>query len=225
MTHTSRILQFCATFQPPRPERLFVPHTDSEILHPLLMFNLNCRYDRNYTGDNYNRIWKAYGSPDYRNISSPPLHGGYVPNEIPKLVLLDAIEPLDPSNSIVVSQNLNQTQNPFCVILYFRELNNRSVNYSRKFQIDIRSQKNVSLVSLNVSQPQLVTLFPEKIDGPINITISPVNGSTLPPILNAMELYAVMKMKATAATTSQAGSVCLPFFFFLLICLLCSFVV
>lgn len=38
----------------------------------------------------------------------------------------------------------------------------------------------------------VVTLFPVQVGGFVNVTIAPAEGSTLAPILNAMEIYTAM---------------------------------
>lgn len=54
-------------------------------------------------------------------------------------------------------------------------------------------------MELNASEfGQVVSLFPVQVLGTANVTISPLNGSELPPILNGMEVY-------TASDISKGG--------------------
>lgn len=44
----------------------------------------------------------------------------------------------------------------------------------------------------------VVTLFPVQVGGFVNVTIAPAEGSTLAPILNAMEIYTAMDVSKAA---------------------------
>ncbi|KAH7677974.1 Non-specific serine/threonine protein kinase protein [Dioscorea alata] len=153
-------------------------------------------YTRDFTGDMYNRIWKAEGFPNYNNIStSPQFIDIYVDNEPPNTVVANAIEASSLFDPIILSFNPSQTNQSLCAILYFIEVSNsRQMDDSREFQIDIGRTKNAWTVNLQPGISVVATLYHEWVDGPVNITMKAVQGSSLPPLINAMEVYTTMKM-------------------------------
>ncbi|KAM0953624.1 putative non-specific serine/threonine protein kinase [Dioscorea sansibarensis] len=183
-------------------------------------------YTGDITGDMFNRIWKAEGFPNYNNIStSPQFIDFYVENEPPNTVVANAIESSSLFDPIILSFNPSQTNQSLCAILYFIEVNDsRQVHDSRVFQIDIGGTKNASTVNLQPGIAALVTLYHEWVDGPVNITVKAVQGSSLPPLINAMEVYTTMKMQSVPSPPpSDATRVLLSFTYFVL-CLLCMFI-
>ncbi|XP_039129691.1 probable LRR receptor-like serine/threonine-protein kinase At1g51880 [Dioscorea cayenensis subsp. rotundata] len=177
-------------------------------------------YTGDFTGDMFNRIWKAEGFPNYNNISSSPqFMEVYVENEPPNTVVENAIEASSLFGPIILSFNPSQTNQSLCAILYFIEVSNlRQMNDSREFQIDIGTTKNASAVNLQLGNSVVVTLYHEWVDGPVNITMKAVQGSSLPPLINAMEVYSTMKMQSPPS--SDASRVLLSFTYFVL-CFLC----
>ncbi|KAJ0979413.1 hypothetical protein J5N97_014887 [Dioscorea zingiberensis] len=175
-------------------------------------------YTGNFTGDRFNRIWKAKGFPNHTNMSTSLQYSYYyVDNQPPYAVLENAIEAPSLLDPIILSFNLSQTNQSLCAMLYFLEINNsRKVNDSREFQINIGGQKNTTTVNLQLGEPVLVTLYPEWVVGPVNITMSAVQGSTLPPMINAMEVYTVMEMYSVPSPTSEASRALLSFTFLVL---------
>ena len=159
-----------------------------------------CREQFNISAELYNRIWKREEFPSlYPSISAPfsdPNAWSTGDNGPPYAVLWHAIESRNVSESISLQINFHEkSQLSAYFILYFSNIPHDPWNTSetRKVAIYIDGQeKNVTDKIPNFSEIYclVVSIYPVNVTGgTANVTISAAQGATLPPILNAMEVF------------------------------------
>lgn len=117
--------------------------------------------------------------------------------EAPKSVLRTALSPISSSNiTIFLDDNpFNDADFTCIVVFYFLDFRNLSANQSRQFNISIDDDLWYSDVQLTYLQATYRVVDPSQPYSHVSLyTLSEYN-STLPPILNAIELYWRMEME------------------------------
>lgn len=113
-------------------------------------------------------------------------------NDPPISVLRTAIESIDLTHPITLSVDLSQTipQSAFFVLYFTETTSLPKPGDSRIIQIYINGGEMKSTVTLEFNKCKVITLYPVIVVGPtINVTLSSASGSTLPPIISAMEVF------------------------------------
>ncbi|KAL0438594.1 UNVERIFIED_CONTAM: putative LRR receptor-like serine/threonine-protein kinase [Sesamum latifolium] len=143
-----------------------------------------------------NRYWTPQPMPGYTNLTfaRTSCSGTAYENRPPNSVINTAISPTNASQSIYVPVNLpTTTPQSAYIVLYFYQ--NRIVdgppenlNGTRNMDVYIDGvmRRNVKLQGFRSGD--VVTLYPILVQGTVNVTISPANGTVLPPLLNGMDL-------------------------------------
>ncbi|KAJ9128912.1 hypothetical protein P3X46_034344, partial [Hevea brasiliensis] len=173
--------------------------------------------------DRFNRIWKSKEMTEYLNIASDRIVDDTMigENYPPWPVMETAIQAKNVSDSIYLSVNFStQTTAVAYFVLYFSDPINRSPENSiAQVEIFIDSK---TLVATDVppyytsDRFHVVSLYPVQVNGSANVTISPAENSTLPPLLNAMEVFSVVNMPhASKASYLPNLSHVVSFFIFL----------
>lgn len=108
-------------------------------------------------------------------------------------MLLDYIESTNTTDPIVLSVDLphQSTPLPAYFVFYLADLSYSSdVNfYLRSIQIYINGQQT-STITISYVSSKVVSVYPMNVVGPtINITLISTNQSTLPPIINGIEIF------------------------------------
>ncbi|PON39864.1 Malectin-like carbohydrate-binding domain containing protein [Trema orientale] len=153
----------------------------------------------NYSADVYNRIWKREEVPSYPSISvgdRDPNAWSTGDNYPPYAILWHAIESHNTSESISLQIKFHdKSQLSAYFIFYFSNIPHDSWNRSetRKVAIYIDGQeKNITdkIPGYYEIYCLVVPIYPVNVTGgTANVTITAAQGSTLPPILNAMEVF------------------------------------
>ncbi|KAK4269288.1 hypothetical protein QN277_022468 [Acacia crassicarpa] len=147
-----------------------------------------------YPDDSYDRIWRPSDSEDWRQIntllhvdqglSSTTSSYGLITYP-PSIVMRTASTPANVSNKMEVHFQIGN--NSYFVYLYFAEIQKLQANEIREFNIFV----NGELFRANFSPSYLQTLNILAIgNGPwLSILINKTDRSTLPPLVNAIEVY------------------------------------
>jgi hypothetical protein len=145
--------------------------------------------------DPYDRLWQRYGDvPAWTNITtSATVDVSNISSfDKPSVILQSAATPLngtriDVACSSASDATLNQDNSTYLLLLYFAELQRLPSNALRQFDILVDS------ATWNGSQQYTVSLVATR-------------GATLPPILNAFEIYTVQP--ANEIATNDADGIC-----------------
>ncbi|XP_074561940.1 putative LRR receptor-like serine/threonine-protein kinase At1g51810, partial [Curcuma longa] len=165
-----------------------------------------------YPADPFDRWW-----PPTPSISSPLLDdvstNSTVRNlpqdsfEVPSVVMQTAVTPVN-SSSIVIQWHsaLGGDVNQFFPILHISEILDLSgTNQSRQFNICVNGLQWVgdTMSPVYLNSAAVYSLVPLPSSPTYNISLEALSNSTLPPILNAFELYMTM---SNTSVDSDAGA-------------------
>ncbi|XP_058744358.1 probable LRR receptor-like serine/threonine-protein kinase At4g29180 [Vicia villosa] len=150
-----------------------------------------------YEDDVYDRIWFPFSSSSWKSLNSSvdiDVNGdGY---RVPSEVMRTCSTPKNENDSLEFSWTSDDPNTKFYVYLYFTEVEILQGSQLRKFSVSWNgSPFNTSLVP---KYGQATTLFNSKslVAQEHRISIQKTEDSTLPPILNAVEIYVVRQLDA-----------------------------
>ncbi|XP_017251126.2 leucine-rich repeat receptor-like serine/threonine-protein kinase At2g14510 [Daucus carota subsp. sativus] len=171
------------------------------------------------TDERFNRIWSK-GYTTYANVSGlPTIYAATSSNYPPESVMADAIES-NASDPITLTIDLPQfTPQSAFIVLYIPQLvytNKPNQTRSLKIEIDGKDQGTADTIGYN--ENTVVTKYPVTVSGPtINITLSRVNESSLPPMIAAMEVFTKLDMNVSAAAPEYFSFACSLILLFMLL--------
>ncbi|CAA7026498.1 unnamed protein product [Microthlaspi erraticum] len=144
-----------------------------------------------YNDDVYDRIWipRNFGS-DYREINtSLPVISGNDGYSLPSLVMSTALTPTNTAKPITMILDNSDPKVRYFAYMHFAEVEDLSLkpNQTREFEIRINGVR-IADVSPKYLQTETVFLKPES-QTDIRFTLERTPKSTLPPIVNALEIY------------------------------------
>ncbi|PQP97292.1 putative LRR receptor-like serine/threonine-protein kinase MEE39 [Prunus yedoensis var. nudiflora] len=144
----------------------------------------------------YNRVWtRGTTPPNCTEVATLPAFLPIPENDPPNSVLSDSIESMNPADPITLSIDLPQTtpQSAY-LVLYFTET------------IYINGQMKSTVTTENI-ECKVITIYPVTVVGPtINVTLASANGSTLPPIISAMEVFTRIEANKDDKSSSPPSS-------------------
>ncbi|KAL2249695.1 UNVERIFIED_CONTAM: hypothetical protein Sindi_2443200 [Sesamum indicum] len=148
--------------------------------------------------------------PGHKNLSfdATACSGSAYENRPPNSVINTAISPANASQSIYVPVNFPTTtpQSAYIVLYFYQNRivdgppENQSGTRNMDVYIDGVMRRNVKLEGL--ISGDVVTLYPVLVQGTVNVTISPANGTVLPPLLNGMEVYYATELAEEASSSN-----------------------
>ena len=160
-----------------------------------------------YEDDIYDRIWSPYNSSSWDSIrTASAINGnadGYRP---PFEVIRTAARPRNDSDALEFSWTPNDPNWKFYVYLYFAEVDQLQKQQLRKFTISWNGSPLFEplvphyLVATTLSNSKSLVANDHR------ISIQKTKDSTLPPILNAVEIYVVRQLD-TLPTFEQDGMI------------------
>ncbi|GJN17834.1 hypothetical protein PR202_gb04935 [Eleusine coracana subsp. coracana] len=173
-----------------------------------------------YPDDPYDRLWLLYeSSPEYTQVSTA-LPVGHIADdmfEAPQIVMQTALTPVKNSSSINYSWQPNPGGiNSFFTVFFFSEMKALEANELREFNVFL----NDGLLTKNEPYSPMV-LTSDALLGTVggepeyNITLKATERSTLPPILNAVEVYTIVPV-TQAVTDNSDGKIKLMRYFLVL---------
>lgn len=134
-------------------------------------------------------------------------------------MLEDAIK-FDSSNRITLIINLPQSapQSAY-IVLYVTNLGDfLNPNKTATLKIEIDDQDQGMVEALHYGETTVVTKYPVMVSGPaINITLSPADATSLPPMISAMEVFTEWGKSAAAPTYFSFAYSFIIFFMLLLV--------
>ncbi|KAK6929279.1 Malectin-like domain [Dillenia turbinata] len=141
----------------------------------------------------FGRVWMPKSIPDYPNnyYDMDGCYTSYFENEPPSLVMKTSISAPNSSSSITFPVNFmtDTPQTAYFVFYFYDSTILANSTDTRIMEIFINGvPKNVTQVNF-YHRAQVVSVYPVAVKGIANVTISPYKNSTLPPILNGMEVF------------------------------------
>ncbi|TXG73977.1 hypothetical protein EZV62_002556 [Acer yangbiense] len=152
--------------------------------------------------EEYDRIWESKEMSEYLNVTVEVIPNNSLlgENNPPWPVMATAIRAKNISDSIYLSVNFSTQKTEVVVayfVLYFMDPTfYYPQNQTNKVDIYIDNQKlsttDIPLFGRMDNAYSVVSLYPVRVFGSANVTISSPGNSTLAPVLNAMEVFSVM---------------------------------
>ncbi|KAM7252604.1 hypothetical protein ACFE04_008113 [Oxalis oulophora] len=168
------------------------------------------RYDK----DKYDRYWSPYMQSDWKQITvsdSISLSNGDTIDFAPPLaVMRNAVRPENVDGPLTYEWSSTNTNDTFYVYMYFAELEILQNNEIREFTITINNEPSL----INTYRPSYLSMETIRstnavtsTDGKFKIEIAKTGRSTHPPILNALEVYKVIKFPQTQTHRNDTGAI------------------
>ncbi|KAG6526596.1 hypothetical protein ZIOFF_016588 [Zingiber officinale] len=165
-----------------------------------------------YPADPLDRLWDPWSPPQWNNVSTnSTVQNIYLDLfEVPSVVMQTAVTPINSNSSLAISWHpLPDYVNQFFLILHISEILDLSgTNQSRQFNIyanGIRWPGDINIMTPPYLYSAAVySLLPLPSSPTYNFSLQALSNSTLPPILNAFEIYMTM---SNASVPSDAGDV------------------
>ncbi|KAG1339178.1 putative LRR receptor-like protein kinase [Cocos nucifera] len=153
-----------------------------------------------YPDDEYNRMWNPFPTPSLRTIIANFTElTGNCADDPPVAAILHAVEATNNTSSISLSFNFTGTSRSNYLALYFTEVGQLGADRRRAFNITIDGRDYGLTVAPRYQICDEVNATTDPAVGVMNISISPLEDSNLPPVISAAEVY-------TASPTLVEGS-------------------
>ncbi|XP_027344323.1 LRR receptor-like serine/threonine-protein kinase IOS1 [Abrus precatorius] len=166
-----------------------------------------------YPYDIYDRFWNPYSgnNSDWTQISSPvptnSFNQGYF--QLPAVVMSTAITPKNASAPLVISWEAKDQTEQFYVYMHFMEIQELTKNQTREFNIVVESNPNFNYPNFSPLFLNVNTILTNSaINGKeIKYSLEKTKNSTLPPILNAIEIYKVLDFQQLDTFQGDADAI------------------
>uniref|UniRef100_A0A7N2LKZ1 Malectin-like domain-containing protein n=1 Tax=Quercus lobata TaxID=97700 RepID=A0A7N2LKZ1_QUELO len=177
----------------PLPNNTYIPKSGSlELFDRANCGLVNQTY--RYKDDVIDRIWSPFGTSLWRNISTiQTVDSSYNSFQLPSVVMSTAVTPLTTNDSIGLYWSPDNATSQYYFYMHFAEIEKLQANQSREFNIFLNGKLRYK--ALSPSYLVATTIFsPTYRTKPDNetyfqISINKTETSTLPPLLNAIEIY------------------------------------
>ncbi|KAG5537815.1 hypothetical protein RHGRI_025056 [Rhododendron griersonianum] len=166
-----------------------------------------------YSDDVYDRIWLPDTIVGFTTSSWEPFRASYNSDTLssndykpPHPVMATAVRPVNGLNSLNFSVEFNYRRQPFYVYMHFAEIETLAADQKREFDIYINDAPFYKNVVTNFLKP--VTIFSKygvSADLQLKFSIRATKESTLPPILNAIEVHEVLELQSPTPTNQSEG--------------------
>jgi hypothetical protein len=166
-----------------------------------------CCYIYRYKDDVYDRIWEPFKFNNFNNLNSSfsldsLVQNGYI--YIPPIVMSTAVTPVNPESSIDIIWKSHNKYDQYYLYMHFSEVEKLAENEAREFNIKVNGKfwhgpvRPVYQEVTTVSSPSALTGAKR-----YEISLSKTETSTLPPILNAFEIYKVKDFSQSEGSLSN----------------------
>ncbi|XP_074561941.1 putative LRR receptor-like serine/threonine-protein kinase At1g05700 [Curcuma longa] len=173
-------------------------------------WNLGAKSNLRYPDDPIDRLWLRWSSPWWNDVSTNSTVQNFSPDlfEVPSVVMQTAVTPINSSSLVITTwDSVPGYVNHFFPILHISEIFYLSgTNQSRQFNIFVNGFRWLGDIMTPdyLYSDAVYSLVPLPSSPTYNVSLEALSNSTLPPILNAFELYVSM---SNSSVPSDAGDV------------------
>ncbi|KAK7837759.1 putative lrr receptor-like serine/threonine-protein kinase [Quercus suber] len=165
-----------------------------------------------YKDDVIDRLWSPFGASLWRNISTiQTVDSSYNSYQLPSVVMSTAVTPLTTNDSIGLYWSPDNATSQYYFYMHFAEIEKLQANQSREFNIFLNGK--LWYEALSPSYLAATTIFSRtyrtKPDNEtyFQIWINKTETSTLPPLLNAIEIYTVNQLLQAQTDQKDVDSI------------------
>ena len=160
-----------------------------------LLLNILCFL--RYQDDAYDRTWQPFNFDGWTKLSTSFSieSQGYNEYQPPSAVMKTAVTPKNDSSPLKFTWEAENATSEYYLYMHFAELEKLKANQSRSFNITVNGESFYEFIVPNylhattVYSTSALTIAEE-----YEVSIFRTENSTLPPILNAVEIYSVKKL-------------------------------
>ncbi|CAE6014236.1 unnamed protein product [Arabidopsis arenosa] len=180
--------------RPLRNDIYISPYGSLKLLHRVGMATFGTI---RYPDDVYDRSWNTYESANALGITAAPNVNSSNQYELPEVIITSAATPTFSNYSFRIDYGVYNRDDQVFMYLHFAEIRTLEANDTREF--DIIWPGNISTLAYRPKKLQIETLFnvlPNECEGGSCIVeLVRTKKSTLPPLLNAYEVYTVIDLQ------------------------------
>ncbi|XP_073006812.1 putative leucine-rich repeat receptor-like protein kinase At2g19210 [Typha latifolia] len=166
-----------------------------------------------YPNDTYDRIWIPWNNVPYYTEVSTTTTVQNINNDLfeaPTAVMQTAIIPVNSSKIETYWENSPEDKNPeYVVVMHFSEIQIYNDSDLREFNVFINDQPWYSLpfTPQKFLSNEIFSIIPSRGSPRYNVSINATSNSTLPPILNAVELFTVLGVTEIATDSGDVSAI------------------
>ncbi|TQD81166.1 hypothetical protein C1H46_033276 [Malus baccata] len=161
-----------------------------------------------YGDDVYDRIWSRHISPSWDPVSTSSsittYENGY---RVPLEVIRTAATPQNASEPLDLYWNTTDMNAQFYVFMYFAEVEKLGKNQSRKFNISWNGSPLFGPFTPRYLQADVISNSRVLVGKDHEISLHKTEESSLPPILNAVEVFQVMQLVESPTNGEDADAI------------------
>ncbi|KAM2419960.1 hypothetical protein EV1_026198 [Malus domestica] len=161
-----------------------------------------------YGDDVYDRIWSRHMSPSWDPVSTSSsittYENGY---RVPLEVIRTAATPQNASDPLNLYWNTTDMNAQFYVFMYFAEVEKLEKNQSRKFNISWNGSPLFGPFTPRYLQADVINNSRALVGKDHEISLHKTEDSSLPPILNAVEVFQVMHLVESPTYGEDADAI------------------
>jgi hypothetical protein len=150
-----------------------------------------------YDEDIHDRVWVRQFGNGLKSISTDLLVDTSNPYDVPQAVAKTACVPSNASQPLIFDWTLDNITSQSYVYMHFAEIQTLKDNDIREFNITYNGGQNVYSY-LRPEKFEISTLFDSKPlsspDGSFSLSFTKTGNSTLPPLINGLEIYKVLDL-------------------------------
>uniref|UniRef100_A0A0A0KB14 Malectin-like domain-containing protein n=1 Tax=Cucumis sativus TaxID=3659 RepID=A0A0A0KB14_CUCSA len=187
--------------------------TVSGSLYNYCRLDMGSTTDRQYRFpyDDYDRVWNAYNGDDYTQISTINTlkSDNYYSYNPAAIVMQSAATPKNGSKYLNYSWNSSKESDQFYVYMHFAELEKLQSNQFRGFNITYNGEYwDGPIVPDYLSTTTIYNIKPSVMSSlQHQLSFFPIENSSLPPIINGLEIYLVMEISELETNSGDVDAI------------------
>ncbi|KAH0860073.1 hypothetical protein HID58_088334, partial [Brassica napus] len=166
-------------------------------------------YLSKYSSDIYDRIWESYFKTEWSQISTDLDVVNSNKYDPPKDVLKNAATPTNASEPLTMEWIPIKPDDQYCYYAHFAEIQDLQANETREFNVLWNGVQQFGpfiprmriIDTISSMSPQICS------GGKCIFQLIRTNRSTLPPLLNALEVYTVVQFPTSETDESDVGAI------------------
>ncbi|KAL6335306.1 hypothetical protein AAG906_029547 [Vitis piasezkii] len=149
-----------------------------------------------FKDDNCDRFWFPYNSGEWKMLNTSRTIDTDDDNklQLPSIVMSTAVKPLNTMEPLKFSWESTDPTSKLYIYLYFAEVEELQLNESREFNIFLNGNLWHGPLTPESFEATAIYRISSSISEKFEFSIYKTNNSTLPPIINALEVYLVKQL-------------------------------
>ncbi|KAJ4806868.1 Leucine-rich repeat protein kinase family protein [Rhynchospora pubera] len=159
-----------------------------------------------FPDDAHDRVWLNWTKSAWKTISTNSSIDGFT-YDVPSVVLQTAVIPSDPKGPIEIGWSTSNTSTKFFVLLHYADIQTWPNNSLREFNVYANGdQVGNSPVALGYLNPGYIS-YTHTGQTNYSVSLKSTPNATLPPILNAFEIYIVLPVTSLPTYSGDATAI------------------